>query len=289
VCSRPLWVSNPTHVDRWPVEGQARRMSRSPLYDRIGVGYDDTRHADPELVQRHARHLRLEHFPLRAKYLDLACGTGNYAAALAAINGYWTAVDTSPRMLAQAAAKAAGINWMRADAAALPCRENAFAGAICTLAIHHFEALEPVFAEARRVVAGAGRLVLFTSTREQMQGFWLNHYFPRAMERTIQRRLSRDNLLASLKATGWHAVEEDPYEVAPDLQDHFTYSGKHTPSLYLDKAVRAGMSTFSAMAVENEVQAGCEQLAADIDSGTIDRVVAEYAHDRGDYLFIVAE
>jgi ubiquinone/menaquinone biosynthesis C-methylase UbiE len=256
-------------------------MSQSALYDRVGSGYDDTRRADPELVQRHARHLRLDLFPDKAQYLDLACGTASYTSALAAISGSWTAVDTSTQMLDVAAAKIpTRARLLRADAAALPCRENAFAGAICTLAIHHFEALEPVFAEARRVVAGAGRLVLFTSTREQMQGFWLNHYFPRSMERTIQRCLSRDNLDASLEATGWSVVEADPY---------VTYSGKLAPSIYLDPAMRAGMSTFSAMAVEGEVEAGCAQLAAEIASGEIERVVANYAHDQGDYIFLVAE
>ena len=40
---------------------------------------------------------------------------------------------------------------------------------------------------------------------------------------------------------------------------------------------------------DDEVAAGCARLAADIDSGDVEAVIARYAHDRGDYLFVVAE
>jgi protein-L-isoaspartate O-methyltransferase len=59
-------------------------MSRSApnpsLYDHIGIDYDVTRRADPYLVARLIHHLDGE--PIGA-YLDLACGTGSYTAAMA--------------------------------------------------------------------------------------------------------------------------------------------------------------------------------------------------------------
>jgi hypothetical protein len=81
----------------------------------------------------------------------------------------------------------------------------------------------------------------------------------------------------------------DPYEVTPDLRDLFLYSGKHRPELYLDPRIRAGISTFAALAEPAEVRSGCARLEADIRSGRIADITTAYRHDRGDYLFIIAE
>ena len=54
--------------------------SKTPVYDRIGAGYDRTRRADSYIVERIAGHLSLQD---NGMYLDVACGTGNYTGALA--------------------------------------------------------------------------------------------------------------------------------------------------------------------------------------------------------------
>ena len=50
---------------------------------------------------------------------------------------------------------------------------------LCTLAIHHFAALQPAFAQAHRVLRTDGRFVIFTAFAEQMHAYWLDRYFPR--------------------------------------------------------------------------------------------------------------
>jgi ubiquinone/menaquinone biosynthesis C-methylase UbiE len=75
------------------------------LYDRIGVGYDGTRRADPGIAARLAALLDLRGGPA---CLDAACGTGNYTQALALLGGRWTGVDVAPRMIAEARSKASG-------------------------------------------------------------------------------------------------------------------------------------------------------------------------------------
>lgn len=119
------------------------------LYDLIGSTYGTSRRADPLLSNVLARELRLAP---SGRYLDLACGTGNYTVALASIGGVWTAVDVSEVMLAQARAKSTSVTWIQADADCLPFDNGTFDGAICTLAIHHFRSLEAPFAEVRRTV-----------------------------------------------------------------------------------------------------------------------------------------
>jgi SAM-dependent methyltransferase len=255
------------------------------LYDRIGQGYDATRRADPAIVGRLIDYLGAEP---AGTYLDVACGTGNYTAALAAAGIRICGLDRSARMLQAAREKRASLGWLIGDAVALPFRAGTFSGAVCTLALHHFRSLAPVFREVRRVL-GRGRLVLFTGDAEQMRGYWLNEYFPVAMARSIEQMPAREQVVQALRDAGFGDVRTEPYVVAPDLQDRFLYSGKHRPEMYLDPRVRAGISTFSVLANPDEVEAGCQRLEADVQSGRIAEVMAAYRHDRGDYLFVVAD
>ena len=53
--------------------------SKVALYDKIGIGYDTTRRADPFILSRLLHYLA----PVKGRlYLDVGCGTGNYTAAI---------------------------------------------------------------------------------------------------------------------------------------------------------------------------------------------------------------
>ena len=121
-----------------------------------------------------------------------------------------------------------------------------FDGAVCTMALHHLPDLAPVFHETRRVLQ-AGRLVIFTSTCEQLAGYWLNEYFPVAMARSTEQMPSMAVVLRTLGEAGFTVDTVEPYGVRPDLQDLFLYAGKHRPELYLSETMRRGISTFSTL------------------------------------------
>ena len=53
--------------------------------------------------------------------------------------------------------------------------------------------------------------------------------------------------------------------------------------------IRAGISSFAALADPAEVEDGCRRLAIDVESGRISEILASYRHDQGDYLFVAAE
>src|SRR5690606_32842337 len=60
-----------------------------------------------------------------ASVLDVGCGTGRIALALASVVGHVTGVDLTPAMLdqaraAQGEAGASNVEWMQADVTALP-------------------------------------------------------------------------------------------------------------------------------------------------------------------------
>ena len=101
-----------------------------------------------------------------APVLDVACGTGNYTFALAERGLTMFGVDLSQLMLAKARAKQPGLPLVRADGAALPFAEGAFAHAVTTLAIHHMTDLTAVSSSVRRVVAKGGRYVIFSALPE---------------------------------------------------------------------------------------------------------------------------
>lgn len=146
------------------------------IYDEIGTGYDDTRNADPYITSRLIHYLDVRD---EGPYLDAACGTGNYTAAMASQTGVaFHGVDVSEHMLAIARKKSREVQWAIGDVAALPYEDDLFSGATCILAIHHFKDLKGAFRELFRVISH-GRLVIFTSDKKQMGGYWLNEYFPR--------------------------------------------------------------------------------------------------------------
>ncbi|WP_199900107.1 class I SAM-dependent methyltransferase [Caldalkalibacillus mannanilyticus] len=143
------------------------------LYNHIGKNYDVTRQADLEIVNCLKRHLQVE----EGLVLDVACGTGNYTVALKNAGLDMVGVDVSDEMIRQAQEKMKEINWNIADVKKLPFSSRTFKGATCILAIHHFDHLVEAFQEVYRVI-DEGRFVIFTSSPEQMDRYWLKEYFP---------------------------------------------------------------------------------------------------------------
>ena len=253
-------------------------------YDTIGTIYDRTRRADPFILRGMVQLLRLE--PGK-RYLDLACGTGNYSTAMSTVTGIWTGMDISRVMLGQASQKKGNIDLVQGDALELPFADDCFDGIACTLAIHHFGTLTQAFSEVRRTLRDEGSFVLFSSTTEQMHGYWLQEYFPKAMVKSWEQMPSRRAIELALEKSGLEITEEIPYFVTDELADYFLYSGKQRPEMYLDPTFRQGISTFTSLADPEEVDSGCALIAKDIRSGKIKEVISEYENDLGDYMFFV--
>jgi ubiquinone/menaquinone biosynthesis C-methylase UbiE len=256
------------------------------VYDEIGIGYDDTRKADPYITSRIIHYLDIDDDGM---YLDVACGTGNYTNAIAeqteaAICG----VDVSEHMLGIARKKNPAIHWSLGDSCSLPYKDNTFSGAMCVLAVHHFEDLGGALNEVFGVLA-RGRLVIFTSDKQQMEGYWLNEYFPKTMKKSTANMPDIAEVSRALKAAGFERIVTELYDVKPDLQDWFMYCGKHKPEMYFDPVIRKGSSGFASFSNRDEVERGLERLSRDIASGRIDEVMASYRNDHGDYAFVVAE
>jgi len=254
-------------------------------YDEIGAGYDDTRKADPYIASRIIHYLDAEDGDL---CLDVACGTGNYTIEIAAkTNIRFNGIDQSEYMINIAKSKDRSIAWSICDAESLPFEDGRFSGAMCILAIHHFKDMKRALNEVFRVLS-RGRLVVFTAGRKQMEGYWLNEYFPEMMRTSTAVMPDIEEVSLAMKTAGFENIVTEKYEVKTDLQDWFLYCGKHRPEMYLDPNIRKGSSGFAVFSNKEEVERGLEGLSSDIESGRIKEVIESYRNDNGDYLFIAA-
>lgn len=255
-------------------------------YDTIGTGYNATRKADPYLTKKLIEHLS----PVKGGiYLDMGCGTGNYTNELEKLGLQLIGIDPSQKMLAKAKQKNKNIDWRIGVVENIDLPDRSVDGIIGSLTIHHWTDLQKGFCELYRVLKPNGHIVIFTSTPEQMKGYWLNHYFPKMLNDSIIQMPSLESVEKVMVSSGFNISEIDPYFIKPDLKDKFLYCGKHNPHLYFDERIRHGISSFSSLANRSEVEQGLTQLKNDIDSGKIKEIIDSYKNDMGDYLFIIGK
>jgi ubiquinone/menaquinone biosynthesis C-methylase UbiE len=117
------------------------------------------------------------------RVLDVGCGTGRLAAALAeaATAKVW-GVDASAEMVSVARETVpAGVGIRQAEAESLPFRDGWFDRVTMSLVLHLVDRPRAL-AEARRVVSDEGRIAISTFHPEHFASYWLIPYFPRIGE-----------------------------------------------------------------------------------------------------------
>ncbi|MFT5765863.1 MAG: SAM-dependent methyltransferase [Saprospiraceae bacterium] len=255
-------------------------------YDTIGQHYNQTRKADPYLTERLFQNLEPKKVGF---YLDIGCGTGNYTNALQKRGFDFIGIDPSERMLEKAKLINSAIDWRLGTAEQTGLEDSSIDGIIGSLTIHHWTDLNISFQELYRVLKTKGNIVIFTASPDQMKGYWLNHYFPKMLQDSINQMPGVEKVKAAMTSAGFKIRKKEKYSIQPDLIDQFLYCGKQQPELYLNPNIRNGISSFSALANKEEVEKGLLQLEGDIASGKIDDVIQSYENDMGDYLYIVGQ
>jgi SAM-dependent methyltransferase len=260
--------------------------NESILYNNIGVGYNTTRQADPEITRKLFELLSPK---TGGEYLDIGCGTGNYTIALTDLGLKFYGIEPSETMLNIAKSKNEKINWILGNAENIPLSNSTIDGAIATLTIHHWTDLAKAFGEIKRILRPYARFVIFTADLEQMNGYWLNHYFPKMMKNSIMQMPSFNKINEAVLTSGMTITGTEKYFICDDLKDLFLYSGKNKPEIYLDERIRGGISSFAALAHREEIADGLEKLKNDIASENFQVVKSEFDDVQGDYLFIIVE
>jgi ubiquinone/menaquinone biosynthesis C-methylase UbiE len=162
-------------------------------YDKteIAASYDAGRGHPPGVLEKWLSVVE-RHAPERVtNVLDLGCGTGRYAGALAKHFGaHVFAMDPSEKMLSVARSKAEeGVSYERARGEAIPLADCSVDLVFMSMVFHHFDDPHAVARECRRVLREGGCACLRAGTIEQTPGYAFVPFFPRTTE-IIRRSLT---------------------------------------------------------------------------------------------------
>ncbi len=218
--------------------------------DQNGAGYTATRHPDPRI----------------ATQIHQALGDAQSVANVGAGSGAYEPYDRtvlpiepSRQAIARRAPELA--RAIRGHAESLPLTSGSVDAAMACLTLHHWTDWRIGVQELRRVARK--RVVLFTYDRSYAKDFWLlRDYLP---------ELSRLNCgrfpgIAEQRAALGEEVRVEPVPIPHDCADGFLGAYWRRPSAYLDKQIRAGISSFQLLGAEHAL-GGLEGLDEDLRTG----------------------
>ena len=182
-------------------------MSQLAHFDDVAGRYEALRGADDPAGFERLYESIVRCAGLRAgeQVLDIGCGTGRTAAALAGSYGARVVgVDPSPGMLAEARAK--GVEAYEGSAEALPFADACFDMVLMQLVVQHLDRGR-AFAEAVRVLRAGGRLVIVTTDPAAFPRFWLAQLFPSYVEVERARFPEPERLEGELVEVGFTTAQ----------------------------------------------------------------------------------
>jgi demethylmenaquinone methyltransferase / 2-methoxy-6-polyprenyl-1,4-benzoquinol methylase len=136
------------------------------MFDRIAPVYDVmNRVMTAGLDQRWRRLAAAEVVWPGDRILDACCGTGDLAVECERRGGRVVGLDFSEQMLARARKKSGAIEWVQADALALPFEDGAFDAATVGFGVRNLADLEGGLRELARVLRPGGKLAVLEITR----------------------------------------------------------------------------------------------------------------------------
>ena len=155
--------------------------------------------------------------------LDVACGPGLVACALAEVARHVTGLDLTPAMIEQAQARQQSkslknVAWMVADALPLPFAAAAFSVVVTRFSFHHFLDPKAVLAEMVRVCAPGGRVAVidvFTSSREQAEAY---NRVEKLRDPSHVRALAREELTGLCLDAGLRELQTGFYKMEMMLE-----------------------------------------------------------------------
>lgn len=137
-------------------------MSDNGLWDEHAQWWIDgfTNGADPEYVEQ-VIPLAVEELVGRHKVLDLGCGDGQIARALAAQGSDVLGVDPTQLHIDIAIERGGGPRYLLGDATDIPADDNSFDAVVACLVFEHIDQMDEAMIEVARVLKPEGQFSFF--------------------------------------------------------------------------------------------------------------------------------
>ena len=177
-------------------------------YVRLRSGGDDEQL--DEFALRHALRGR--------RVLELGCGPGRAAAALATRHGARvTGLDSSPAMLAAAREYVpTGVELVEGRAESLPFDDESFDAVLANFVVHLLDRPR-AFAQVRRVLAARGLFGVETRDPATVRDWWAAPLFPSCERIERSRFPTGRELVDDLRATGFGHTTVERIDVEHEL------------------------------------------------------------------------
>jgi ubiquinone/menaquinone biosynthesis C-methylase UbiE len=184
-------------------------------YDRtdIPAAYDRGRGLSGEVVALWMRALggHLQDLEV-VRILDLGCGTGRFAEALAShFKADVIGIDPSAKMLDQARRKRSHphVRYQRGYAEAIPLRSASVDVIFISMSLHHFHNRGLVGEECRRVLRTHGVVFVRTGTREHISSYPYVGFFPSVRSMLEELLPDHRSLRRAFENAGFHMASHE--------------------------------------------------------------------------------
>ena len=139
--------------------------------------------------------------------LDVGCGTGGFAVAIAEETGAQVVgCDRSPSFLAHARERSAAVEWVHGDAESLPFADSSFDRVLMSLLLHQLEEPARAIEEAFRVLTRPGALVVRTVLPDAAAARIPFRFFPTLAQVQAEQMPALDDVTAWTQAAGFDHV-----------------------------------------------------------------------------------
>ena len=236
-------------------------------YDAYAPLYAQTRSAVPWILAPLARAARA--VAPGATIVEIGCGTGNYAIALAAAvpGRVYKGFDLTPEMLQVARGRSSAVEWSTGDAdRAFPYADGSAALAFAVDVVHHLRRLDTFFDEAARILVPGGHLLIVTDSEENMRRRSLTRFFPEILPIELARYPKLEMLRHAAAAAGLAFQSEELAAGEIPLDDAFiaNVAAKCSSAMRLipPAAHERGMARVRAAAARGETWYSCYTVLA---------------------------